>query len=184
MDHGGEIRTVAVDPEMEPQLRRCTRWKRGGFDLGLDELGRREVPELKLEGLKGAPLYYDCATDDARLTLETALDAARAGATVAPWCAVTSYLKDDAGRVVGVVIKDQLSGVLKEVRASAVVSRNARCFIRTSFDTVSCRSIQAAVPPLRRPVMRLSQAVSVDEPAKTRRSLPRHRLHRADRALT
>ena len=27
------------------------------------------------KGLEGAPLYYDCATDDARLTLETALDA-------------------------------------------------------------------------------------------------------------
>lgn len=79
-------------------------------------------PAVKQEGLKGAPLYYDCSTDDSRLTLETALDAAEAGATVTPWCRVESFLKEDNGRIRGAVVKDVLSGELKEVAARAVVN--------------------------------------------------------------
>ena len=30
---------------------------------------KKQEPALRQQGLKGAPLYYDCATDDARLTL-------------------------------------------------------------------------------------------------------------------
>ncbi|MBN8616746.1 MAG: FAD-dependent oxidoreductase, partial [Deltaproteobacteria bacterium] len=33
------------------------------------------APGLSQTNLKGAPLYFDCSTDDARLTLETAIDA-------------------------------------------------------------------------------------------------------------
>lgn len=79
-------------------------------------------PAVKQEGLKGAPLYYDCSTDDARLTLETALDAAHAGATVTPWCRVESFLKEESGRIRGVVVKDIVSGKLKEVAARTVVN--------------------------------------------------------------
>jgi glycerol-3-phosphate dehydrogenase len=39
-------------------------------------------PLLRDEGLTGGMIYYDCLTDDARLTLENALAAARLGATV------------------------------------------------------------------------------------------------------
>lgn len=79
-------------------------------------------PALGRGELKGAPLYYDCATDDARLTLETALDAAAAGAVIATWGKVTSFVKDDKGRVTGVVVKDELGGELREVSARAVVN--------------------------------------------------------------
>ena len=79
-------------------------------------------PALKREGLKGAPLFYDCSTDDARLTLETALDAAKAGATVATWCRVESFLKEDTGRLRGAVVKDELTGELRELEARTVVN--------------------------------------------------------------
>jgi len=79
-------------------------------------------PAVRQDHLKGAPLYYDCATDDARLTLETALDAAERGAVVATWAKVTSFLKDANGRVHGVVARDELSGELREVEARAVVN--------------------------------------------------------------
>lgn len=79
-------------------------------------------PALRTKSLKGAPLYYDCSTDDARLTLETALDAVRHGATVATWAKAVSFLKDENGRVCGVVVKDQLGGDLKEVRAHCVIN--------------------------------------------------------------
>ncbi len=79
-------------------------------------------PALTVEKLKGAPLYYDCATDDARLTLETALDAAAHGATIATGAKVTSFLKSKDGHVRGAVVKDTLGGALKEVRARVVVN--------------------------------------------------------------
>ncbi len=79
-------------------------------------------PAVKQAGLKGAPLYYDCATDDARLTLETALDAAKQGATIATWAKVTSFLKTEGGRVRGAVVEDALSGERREIEASTVIN--------------------------------------------------------------
>ncbi len=85
---------------------------------------KKEEPALTVENLKGAPLYYDCATDDARLTIETALDAADHGATIATWTKAVSFLKDEeTGRITGAVVKDNLAnGGLKEVRAHAVIN--------------------------------------------------------------
>jgi len=81
-----------------------------------------EEPGLTREGLTGAPLYYDCSTDDARLTVENAVDAAANGAVVATWAKVRSFVKDEQARVVGAMVEDMVSGELKEVRAHAVVN--------------------------------------------------------------
>ncbi|MCB9680255.1 MAG: glycerol-3-phosphate dehydrogenase [Alphaproteobacteria bacterium] len=83
---------------------------------------KEEEPALRQQDLQGAPLYYDCATDDARLTLENALDAARAGAVVATRATVQGFLKDDAGRVCGVEVACGHSGARKRVRARAIVN--------------------------------------------------------------
>jgi glycerol-3-phosphate dehydrogenase len=89
-------------------------------------LSRKQVakvePALRNRDIKGAELYYDCSTDDARLTLETALDAARNGAAVATWCRVEKLCHDDRGRVTGAVVLDRLSGEPFEVAASVVVN--------------------------------------------------------------
>lgn len=82
----------------------------------------KEEPDLNGKDLQGAPLYYDCSTDDARLTLETALDAAQAGATIATWAKMKSFLKDENGRITGATIENRITGELKEVRANAVVN--------------------------------------------------------------
>lgn len=81
-------------------------------------------PILRRDGLKGAPLYYDCSTDDARLTLETALDAAYQGATVATFAKVERLLVDaETGRVNGARVRDTLGGgAVKEVRAKVVIN--------------------------------------------------------------
>lgn len=79
-------------------------------------------PALRTDGLRGAPLYYDCATDDCRLTVENALDAARAGAVVAPRTKVISFCKDERGRVGGAVVECGVTGALREVKAGAVVN--------------------------------------------------------------
>ena len=79
-------------------------------------------PLLNRDDLRGAPLYYDCSTDDARLTLETALDAAAAGATIATYTRAVGLLRDGGGRVVGARVRDELSGEEREIRASAVIN--------------------------------------------------------------
>lgn len=82
----------------------------------------KEEPALDGTDLTGAPLYYDCATDDARLTLENALDAVACGAVVATYATVTSFLKGADGRLAGAVVRDELTGATKEIRAHAVIN--------------------------------------------------------------
>jgi glycerol-3-phosphate dehydrogenase len=81
-----------------------------------------EEPALTLEGLKGAPLYYDCSTDDARLTLENALSASEMGAVVAPWTKVVELHADDHGTLVGATVRDQFTGATKRIAASVIVN--------------------------------------------------------------
>jgi glycerol-3-phosphate dehydrogenase len=78
-------------------------------------------PQLLREGLTGGAQYHDAATDDARLTLATVLDAAVAGATVLNHAEVTGLLREN-GRVGGVAITDRLGGRAFEIRAACVVN--------------------------------------------------------------
>jgi glycerol-3-phosphate dehydrogenase len=82
----------------------------------------KEEPCLQTDNLKGAPLYYDCSTDDARLTLESALDATDNGAIVATWARCEGFVKNDSGRVVAVKVRNVFTDELKEVRAPAVIN--------------------------------------------------------------
>lgn len=86
------------------------------------DIGKKE-PVLTQKGLKGAPLYYDCSTDDARLTLENGIDAARAGATVVTWARAIEFVLDEkTGRINAVVVEDSLTGEQKKVSAAVVVN--------------------------------------------------------------
>jgi len=82
---------------------------------------RTVEPGLRQEGLRGAALYYDCFTDDARLTLETVLAAHEEGAVVANYLELKEFKKQD-GRVTGAVLQDRLTGVCFETRARCVVN--------------------------------------------------------------
>lgn len=82
----------------------------------------RELPILETRELKGAPLFYDCATDDARLTLETVLDAVGLGAVALNHARVTGVVRDTGGRVVGVRVRDCLTGVEVVARATVVIN--------------------------------------------------------------
>ena len=88
--------------------------------LSADEVLRRE-PHLRADQLLGGACYWDAGTDDARLTLLTALGAAEAGATVANHVAVTA-LRRIGGRVAGAVAVDRLTGAEHVVSANAVVN--------------------------------------------------------------
>ncbi len=79
------------------------------------------APGLRRAGLQGAIAYVDCQTDDARLVLESVLDAELAGAAVA------SYLEIEPpggrrGQLHVVVARDRDSGERLTIRARAVVN--------------------------------------------------------------
>jgi glycerol-3-phosphate dehydrogenase len=78
-------------------------------------------PGLTPTGLRGGALYYDAATDDARLTLANAIGAAEMGAVVLNHAAVRSLAAHDA-RVSGACVHDELTGNSVDVRAAVVVN--------------------------------------------------------------
>jgi glycerol-3-phosphate dehydrogenase len=103
-----------------------------------------EEPALKAQDLKGAPLYYDCQTDDARLTLENAIDARARGADVFTHTRVVALLKDAQGRIRGARVQDRLGGTEREVEARAVLNA-------TGPWTDGIRALAGGHKPLLRP---------------------------------
>ena len=116
---------------------RVPRWKLGAGLLLYDLLARfgnvgrhrrldaagvlRREPALRADGLTGGACYWDARTDDARLTLATALAAADADATVLNHCAAVA-LVHGGGRLTGAVVRDALGGGERTVRADVVVN--------------------------------------------------------------
>ncbi len=78
-------------------------------------------PALNTHGLKGGILYYDCITDDARLTLENLLDAISLGAVAANHLRATK-LERDTGKFAGAEVHDEIDGDKFSVRAKVVVN--------------------------------------------------------------
>src|SRR6266850_5802552 len=70
-------------------------------------LGRRSIeamePGLRSEGLAGGGLFFDCVTDDARLTLANVLDAQSLGAVCMNYAPVVAVSVEGA-RVKGVTV--------------------------------------------------------------------------------
>jgi glycerol-3-phosphate dehydrogenase len=79
------------------------------------------APALEPAGLRGAFVYYDCLTDDARLVIEVIKAAAAHGAVIANYAAARGLRKNDDDRSV-VQIEDVLNRSLFELRASVVVN--------------------------------------------------------------
>lgn len=78
-------------------------------------------PTLRRDGLVGAGVYADCATDDARLTLALIKDAWSRGVLVANYAEVVAFEKD-AGKIVGIKALDLLSGTQFTAKAKIVVN--------------------------------------------------------------
>ncbi len=82
-------------------------------------------PALKKEGLTGGILYYDCFTDDARLTLENAIDAYALGAVIVNHVRAGALLKDGSGRIIGLTAHDEEpagSQAAIDIRARLVIN--------------------------------------------------------------
>lgn len=146
----------------------CYRWWEGPFyTLGLTlydwmagrlGLGRsigmgarralRTVPMLKPEGLTAGVLYHDGQFDDSRLAINLARTAADAGACLANYMKVIALTKEN-GRMAGVTVREQESGISYPVRARCVVNATG----------VFADAILRMDEPDRRPTVRPSQGV-------------------------
>ncbi len=82
---------------------------------------RRDEPALARPGVIGGARYVERGVDDARLTLETALSARRAGAVILNHAEALSLLKTGPS-ISGAGVRDGLSGRTFEVRAACVVN--------------------------------------------------------------
>ena len=97
---------------------------------------RQVEPSLRTKGLKGAQVYYDCSTDDARLTLETAIDAEIEGAEIRTYTRLSHFLFDGES-VCGAAIENVLTGQVEEVRASLIVNATGPWSDRARGTTVA-----------------------------------------------
>ncbi|MGQ0505563.1 MAG: glycerol-3-phosphate dehydrogenase/oxidase, partial [Myxococcaceae bacterium] len=79
-------------------------------------------PLLNQESLKGSIVYHDCMTDDARLTLENAIDARALGARVLNHARVEKMTKDAQGRFDGAQVVCAESGKRVLVKAKVLLS--------------------------------------------------------------
>jgi glycerol-3-phosphate dehydrogenase len=80
----------------------------------------KRLPGVRLEGLRGGVLYYDYATDDARLVLENALAALAANVALLSYCRVEGIERRD-GRVEAAVARDLLTGETITVRGRTMI---------------------------------------------------------------
>ncbi|SFQ26093.1 glycerol-3-phosphate dehydrogenase/oxidase [Salibacterium halotolerans] len=81
----------------------------------------RRSPLLKQEGLRGSGYYVEYKTDDARLTIETAKEAAANDASLINYTKVLDFVYDKE-RAVGVTVEDQLSGETYTIHARKIVN--------------------------------------------------------------
>jgi glycerol-3-phosphate dehydrogenase len=123
-------------------------------------------PQLRPEGLRGALEYYDCATDDARLVIENAIDARSLGADCRTYTEVTRFERRADGRITGVAIRDRLTG------ESSIVTARAFVLAAGAWTDEMIRRFEI---PMERPLLRRTKGVHV--------VIPRERLPLA-RAIT
>jgi glycerol-3-phosphate dehydrogenase len=140
-----------------PRLHRTFRGAKAALEL---------EPQLREEGLRGILEYYDCATDDARLTLENALDARALGADCRTYTEVMKFERRTDGRITGVTIKDRLTGETSTVHARVVI---------LAAGAWTDEVMQRFDIPQARPILRRTKGVHI--------VLPRDRLPLA-RAIT
>ncbi len=123
-------------------------------------------PQLKPEGLRGALEYYDCATDDARLVLENAIDARLLGADCRTYTEVTRFERAANGRITGVAIRDRLTHIDSIVTSRVVI---------LAAGAWTDEMIRRFEIPVERPLLRRTKGVHI--------VIPRERLPLA-RAIT
>ncbi|MFP7287826.1 FAD-dependent oxidoreductase [Shouchella clausii] len=81
----------------------------------------KKEPILAKDGLRGAGMYVEYRTDDARLTIEIAKTAAEKGAKLANYVKAEGFIYDQ-GKITGVIARDLLTGEAVTIQAKKVVN--------------------------------------------------------------
>lgn len=81
----------------------------------------QKAPLVKKDGLVGGGYYVEYRTDDARMTIEVAKEAANHGALLMNYSKVTGLIYEQ-GKVVGVHVEDQIDGKTYEIYAKKVIN--------------------------------------------------------------
>ncbi len=113
----------------------------------------RHEPELRADGLQGAMHYYDCWTDDARLTLETIQSAMEEGAIACNHVSVSELVRE-AGRLTGARVRDLVAGSELTIRARQIVNATGPWLDR----------VRRLDDPAAQPVLRLTKGVHIVVP--------------------
>ncbi|MBS4212728.1 glycerol-3-phosphate dehydrogenase/oxidase [Neobacillus rhizophilus] len=88
--------------------------------LSLEETLEKE-PLLKRHGLKGGGYYVEYRTDDARLTIEVLKKAAETGVNAVNYAKAEEFIYE-AGKLVGVKVRDAMDGELYTIKARKIVN--------------------------------------------------------------
>lgn len=83
---------------------------------------RKEIPGLKLDGLRGGVVYHDGQFDDARMAITLAQTAVDNGAVCLNYIKVEKFLKDKTGKLSGVIAVDQLTGEQYTFTSSVIIN--------------------------------------------------------------
>ncbi len=83
---------------------------------------KKENPGLRADNLTGAAHFYDAQTHDARLTLANAQQAHEQGAVLLTYVSLQGFLKDDAGKIVGATVRDELEGTDHTIHARLIIN--------------------------------------------------------------
>lgn len=82
----------------------------------------KKLPTLIRKNLSGGIVYHDGVFDDARLAVNLAQTAIEFGATVINHIKVIDLLKDESGKLFGVIAKDKETGVNYKIRSKVVLN--------------------------------------------------------------
>lgn len=82
----------------------------------------RRLPTIRQKGLYGGVVYQDGQFDDSRLAVNIAQTALEQGATVLNYFKVVNLIKNDAGKVAGVVTTDTETGTSYNIKGKTVIN--------------------------------------------------------------
>jgi len=102
----------------------------------------RDLPTIRVEGLRGGVIYFDGQFDDSRLLVNLVTTAFEQGAVLLNYAQVSGLLKDADGFVDGVHVRDVETGEEFEARARVVINATG------PFSDALRREADASVQPM------------------------------------
>ena len=109
------------------------------------------LPLLKHHGLKGGIVYHDGQFDDSRMAITLARACVGNGATVLNYFRVSTLLKNEKGKIIGVQVKDIESGTEYAIHGKLVINATG----------VFTDEIHRMDDPFSKPTIRPSQGVHI-----------------------